>query len=229
MIARLIHFQDVADEVRQFTFEAPEKERLEFTPGQFVSIVSVIEDKKITRAYSIASAPHSNRFDICLNLVQDGKLSPRLFELAPGDTVEFQGPLGYFTLRSPASDSVMIATGTGITPFRSILQSQLNAYPQTRFTLIFGVRYERNILYRSEFEALEAAHPNFRFWPTLSRPEPNWTGRTGHVQAHLTEALAGRTDFDVYICGLKVMVDDVRARLKELNFDRKRIIFEKYD
>ena len=229
MIARLIDFVDVADEVRHFTFEAPEKERLEFAPGQFVSIVSTIEEKKITRAYSIASAPSGNRFDICLNLVQDGKLSPRLFEMERGDTVDFQGPLGYFTLRSPISDSVMIATGTGITPVRSILRSQLSAYPQSRFTLIFGVRYERNVLYRSEFETLEAAHPSLRFWPTLSRAEETWAGRRGHVQTHLAEALGGRTDIDVYICGLKLMVDDVRGRLKELGFDRKRIIFEKYD
>jgi CDP-4-dehydro-6-deoxyglucose reductase len=49
------------------------------------------------------------------------------------------------------------------------------------------------------------------------------------VQAHLLEAVGDRRDLDVYICGLKAMVDDVRAMLKGLGFDRKQIVFEKYD
>ena len=80
-----------------------------------------------------------------------------------------------------------------------------------------------------EFELLAEQHPNFRFWPTLSRPEEGWQGRAGHVQMHLMEALGDRRDVDVYVCGLKLMVDDVRSRLKELGFDRKHIIYEKYD
>src|SRR5205823_2427493 len=135
----------------------------------------------------------------------------------------------YFVLRNPASDSILVATGTGIAPFRSILKTHLADHSQQQFTLVFGVRYERNLMYREEFEQLAAQYPNFHFWPTLSRPDENWRGRTGHVQAHVFEAIGERRDVDVYICGLKLMVDDVRAKLKELGFDRKRIIFEKYD
>jgi CDP-4-dehydro-6-deoxyglucose reductase len=96
-------------------------------------------------------------------------------------------------------------------------------------TLIYGVRYEESLLYRNEFEELERRHPNFDFLPTLSRPDEGWTGRRGHVQAHVIEALGDRRDMDVYICGLKLMVDDVRGRLKELGLDRKQIVSEKYD
>ena len=71
--------------------------------------------------------------------------------------------------------------------------------------------------------------PHFRFMPTLSRPPESWTGRTGHVQAHLAEAIGDRRDVDVFLCGLKLMVDDVRNILKEMGFDRKQILFEKYD
>jgi CDP-4-dehydro-6-deoxyglucose reductase len=98
-----------------------------------------------------------------------------------------------------------------------------------QLTLLFGVRYRNSIYYGDEFEALAKRHSNFRFWPTLSRPESSWSGRTGHVQTHLLEALGDRRDLDVYICGLKAMVDDVRGILKGLGFDRKQIIFEKYD
>ena len=68
--------------------------------------------------------------------------------------------------------------------------------------------------------------------PLLAHPEPpcaGWTGRSGRVQQHLAEALAHRGDLDVYICGLKEMVNDVRARLKDAGYDRKQVFYERYD
>jgi CDP-4-dehydro-6-deoxyglucose reductase len=95
--------------------------------------------------------------------------------------------------------------------------------------LLYGVRHESHLMYRDEFQDLQARCPQFRFWPVVSRPETRWTGRRGHVQHHLEEALGGRADLDVYLCGLKAMVDDVRATLKSQGFDRKQIFYEKYD
>jgi NAD(P)H-flavin reductase len=229
LIARLIESLEIAPEVRHFVFEAPEVQEFYFIPGQFVSFNAVFEDKTITRPYSIASPPHGNRFELCLNRVKEGYLSPYLFSLAPGDQIEMSAPLGYFVLRNPGKDALLVATGTGIAPFRSMLHAYLGQGDTRGLTLIFGVRYEQTLLYRPEFEELAAKHPNFRFWPTLSRPEPGWTGRAGHVQQHVPEALGERRDLDVYICGLKLMVDDVRAMLKARGFDRKQIIYEKYD
>lgn len=228
MNARLIEFTDIADEARHYVFEA-DSDEFNFIPGQFVSFTDVVDGRRVTRAYSIASPPEGNIFELCLNRVNQGKLSPRLFEMQVGDSMEMHGPLGYFVLRNPVSDTVFVATGTGIAPFRSMIKAQLASYPDRQFTLLFGVRHERNIMYREEFEKLAEQHSNFRFWPTLSRPDTEWTGRTGHVQTHLLEAIGERRDIDVYVCGLKLMVDDVRSRLKELGFDRKRIIYEKYD
>jgi CDP-4-dehydro-6-deoxyglucose reductase, E3 len=229
MQAKLIESSEIAPEVRHFVFEVPEVEKFTFVPGQFVSMNQVIDGKKITRAYSVASAPsQTNRFELCLNLVHEGLLSPRLFAMQPGETIDIRPPLGMFVLRNPPRDSVLIATGTGIAPFRSILKGQLNAASQA-FTLVFGVRYESHLMYRAEFEEMARQHPHFRFMPTLSRPDEAWKGRTGHVQTHLAEAIGERRDVDVFLCGLKLMVDDVRNILKEMGFDRKQILFEKYD
>jgi len=229
MQARLIESREIAPAVRHFLFEALGVDRLEFAPGQFTSLVDVIEGKEITRAYSMASAPSgTNRFELCLNRVEPGHLSPRLFDMKPGDRIEMRPPLGMFVLRRPPRDSIFIATGTGIAPFRSILQAHLSA-TSPAFTLLFGVRYESHLLYRSEFEAMTLQYPHFRFWPTLSRPDAPWSGRQGRVQAHLAEAIGERRDLDFYLCGLKEMVDDVRAVLKGLGFDRKQIFYEKYD
>lgn len=229
MIARLLEWVELAPGVRHFVFELPEVERFGFVPGQFMSLTSEIGGDEITRAYSIASAPEGNRFALCLNEVEGGRYSPHLFTLRPGDAVGCKGPYGGFILRRPLSDSILVATGTGVAPFRSMLIERLPIEKERRFTLVFGVRYEHGLLYRPEFEVMAGKYPNFEFRPTLTRPEAGWIGRTGRVQAHVMEALGDRRDEDVYICGLKEMVNDVRAQLKEAGLDRKRIIYEKYD
>ena len=211
----------------------PELAQFRFTPGQFISAKEMVNGKEITRAYSIASPRDGNRFALCLNLVPEGLVSPLLFNLKPGDEIEIQEPLGYFTLRHPGRRIVFIATGTGIAPFRSMLLDHLPK-TQPRINLLFGVRYEHGLLYREELEQLEREHPTFHFIPTVTRPTESWKGRTGRVHAHIDEALALHTpeefaNVDVYICGLKEMVDEVRKDLKARGFDRKQIIYEKYD
>jgi CDP-4-dehydro-6-deoxyglucose reductase len=233
MEARLIEFREIAPGVRHFEFEALGVERLDFVPGQFTSFTDVIGGKEITRAYSLASAPSgTNRFDLCLNRVEHGHLSPRLFEMQPGDRMKMRQPLGLFVLRQPPRDSVFVATGTGVAPFRSILQAQLNP-SSPAITLLFGVRYESHLLYSEELKEMARRYPQFRFWPTLTRPDERWKGRQGRVQAHLAEAAGEigerRGDLDFYLCGLKEMVDDVRSILKSMGFDRKQIFYEKYD
>ena len=229
MTAKLLEFREIAPGVRHFVFEVEDAPSFAWVPGQFVSFTAEVDGSPITRAYSIASTPDGGRFDLCLNRVVEGHLSPWLFAMQPGDHVQMTGPYGGFIFREPVADSVLVATGTGIAPFRAMLQDRLPRDNAHQFTLLFGVRYERGLLYRQEFEELARKHKNFRFWPTLSRPEPGWSGRTGHVQEHLSEALGGRRDVQVYICGLKAMVDDVRSILKSSGFDRKQIIYEKYD
>jgi ferredoxin-NADP reductase len=228
--ARLLESREIAPEVRHFVFEVPGGDPLLFIPGQWLSIEENVNGEPITRAYSIASPPDGNRFELCLNRVQGGLLSPHLFTMRPGDVVEMRGPFGTFIFRDPPNDSVLVATGTGIAPFRGMLQDRLARDAASRqITLVFGVRHEHSLLYRDEFEALERTHPNFHFWPTLTQPEAGWTGRTGRVQQHVLEAVGSRRDIDVYICGLRGMVDEVRALLKSLGFERRRIIYEKYD
>ena len=228
MTARLVESREIAPGVRHFDFELTGGEKLSFTPGQFVSFRRMFEGKEIIRAYSIASVPDGNRFALCLNEVSCGLFSPFLFVLQPGAEIEMRQPLGYFTLRNRDRDILMIATGTGIAPFRSMLAANL-ADLRTQVTLLLGARYSDTLLYREEFEELARKHPNFRFWPTVTRPGEDWTGRTGRVQQHIEEALDARTDLDVYLCGLKEMVDDIRGRLKQRGYDRKHVIYEKYD
>jgi CDP-4-dehydro-6-deoxyglucose reductase len=228
-IARLTETRLLSPEIRHFTFEVPEVEHLHFDAGQFVSFTHMIRGKEVTRAYSIASRPAGNRFELCLNLVDDGYFSPYLFGLQPGAEVAMKGPLGTFILRRPVRDTVMVATGTGISPFRGMLADVLDRHRDFQFTLIFGARHEYGLVFADEFREWERECANFRFVPTLTRPGADWTGHTGRVQPLVLDAVGERRDLDVYVCGLRAMVDDVRAILKARGFDRKQIIAEKYD
>ncbi|MCZ2155253.1 MAG: hypothetical protein LC114_15355 [Bryobacterales bacterium] len=228
--ATLLESRELAPDVRHFVFAVENEAELSFRPGQFVSFTEQIEGKAITRAYSIASIPDGNRFDLCLNLVKEGRFSPRLFDMRPGDKVSMKGPLGAFTLNNPSRETIHIAVGTGIAPIRGLLleAERVNAAPST---LIYGARYEHGLLYREEFEAMEQRYgkDRFRFHPTLTRPSETWKGATGRVQEHLEAVIGDKTDINVYICGMKEMVNSVRAWLKERGIDRKQIYYEKYD
>lgn len=226
--ARLHSSREIAPNTRHFIFEIANVNTFAFVPGQFISLVAEINEKPITRAYSIASVPEGNRVAFCLNLVSDGLMSPLLFAMQPGDEIEAKGPYGGFIFRPP-SHAICVATGTGIAPFRGMLMQRLAEDAEHEYTLVFGVRHEHGLLYREEFEDLARAHPNFNFVPTLTKPADIWAGRNGRVQQHVLDAVGERRDFVIYICGMKEMVDDVRSRLRELGFDRKQIVYEKYD
>ncbi len=159
--------------------------------------------------------------------------------MQPGASVTVIGPQGFFTRPlAHTAPSLFVATGTGVTPFRSMLGAAIAAEDRTPVWLLFGVRHEEDLLYRDELSALAGAHPHFRLVPTLSRPGAEWTGRRGYVQAHVRELLeelaalpasAGQAPH-AYICGLQKMVGSVRELLrKEMGLPRERVHTERYD
>ncbi|HUV70118.1 MAG TPA: FAD-binding oxidoreductase [Terracidiphilus sp.] len=255
-VAQCYHFEFVIDELESFPFEA----------GQFVSAVAEDDDgKEQTRAYSFASAAHGNRFELCVNRVKKGFFSNRLADLPDlpvGDSMQIYGPHGQFVLQEPITDSILVATGTGIAPMRAFVQwlfppeSGPDAGPDRsngkQIWLVYGTRYETDIYYRDEFEALAARKPNFHYLPTLSRAQDSWTGLRGHVQVQVGKIIAERAaqlgqplqqpavdpaiprkdlrfDIYAYICGLNFMVSSVREQLTGYGWHRKQIVFERYD
>ena len=232
--ARLVRSVFLSEQTKHLEFSIENADGFHFVPGQFVSIQQVKPDGKThTRAYSIASAPRASAFDLCLNRVEQGFLSNWLCDLEEGASVQFHGPHGMFTLRQPHQDSVFIATGTGIAPFRGMVHwlfEQPERHLDRQFWLVYGTRHEDGLYYRDEFRATEQAHPNFHYLPTLSRGREDWSGLRGYVQDHVLEIVGARRDMQAYICGLHQMVDANRKLLKdELGWDRKQIVFERYD
>ena len=251
--ARLSRTQCISESAQCFhlEFAVDGMERFPFTPGQFVSLVR--EDargKMQTRAYSIASAPRANTFDLCVNRVEGGFFSNLLADMEEGATIQFHGAHGMFTLRQPLTDAILIATGTGIAPMRGFVEHLFPDNGQAlsngrRIWLVYGTRYPTELYYRDFFERKAAEHADFRYIMTLSRPDESWSGERGYVQEHVEKiarehqdgqaetvpsAAEGRGfNIHAYICGLNEMVSANRERLTSLGWDRKQIIFERYD
>jgi ferredoxin-NADP reductase len=229
-----MHSVVLSELTKHLEFEMTGVPRFGFVAGQWLSFKTNKPDgEEIIRAYSIASPPgDNNKFALCLNRVQDGFMSNFLCDMKEGDEIGCQGPFGDFILRPPMRDTVFIATGTGIAPFRSMLHwllSDESRHQGKHLHLVFGNRTEKDIYYHDEFLALAREHANFHYLPTLSRGVADWQGLRGYVQEHVPAIAQGRTDMHAYICGLDKMVKANRELLKSLGWDRKSILYEKYD
>ncbi len=262
-IARLEQKECISESTQcfHFRFVLDELESFPFASGQFISAVA--EDangKQQTRAYSIASAASGNRFDLCVNRVEGGFFSNHLADLPDlpiGGTIRIHGPHGHFILNSPITDSILVATGTGVAPMRGYAQWLFPENGPDRsegrdIWLVYGTRHETDLYYHEEFEALAQRKPNFHYLATLSRAKDSWTGLRGYVQDHVARIVEERAahlglplpqlevdpatpksdlKFDIYayICGLNNMVSGVRDRLAGFGWHRKQIVFERYD
>ncbi|MEE9218409.1 MAG: FAD-dependent oxidoreductase, partial [Acidobacteriota bacterium] len=153
--------------------------RFSHRPGQWISVKIPTPEGIQERAYSIASPPRpDSTLELCVRRISDGLAGSYFWSLKVGAPIEFSGPFGKFLLQEPLErDSVFIANGTGITPLRPMIRQALRATNGYQVTLLFGVRNEAELLYRSEWETLQERHRNFLLVPTFSRPEPSWRGR----------------------------------------------------
>ncbi len=231
---RLLQTRSLSPFTKHLEFEVLGAQRFGFVPGQWLSLKHTKPDgEEITRAYSIASTPiENNHFALCLNRVQDGFMSNFLCDMSVGEEITSQGPFGDFILRPPMRDTIFIATGTGIAPFRSMLHwlfRDAERHEGRQVWLVFGSRTEADIYYHDEFLKLAREHANLHYLPTLSRGGADWTGLRGYVQEHVPQIASGRADMHAYICGLDKMIKANRELLKGLGWDRKSIRYEKYD
>jgi ferredoxin--NADP+ reductase len=181
-------------------------------------------DKLLRRTYSIASSSASHEFvEFYLNIVRSGELSPRLFELHVGDKVWMSPAFsGMFHLADVPGDRdiVMIATGTGLAPYMSMIRSQLHAENNRRIILLHGARHTWDLGFRSELISLQRICPQFAYIPVVSRPgeEPvAWHGESGYVQDLWTRGAVPKAwgrkpapeDTHIFLCGNPAMAEEM--------------------
>lgn len=236
---RLVERDLLTSNVCRLLFEKLDGTHFDFEAGQWVNLIIPSEGEgSIRRAYSIASPPlGSPRFELAVTRVETGPGSTFLHTTPLGTELEVVGPQGFFTRPlAKATPSLFVGTGTGLTPLRSMLHHALRQGAESPIWLLFGVREEGDILFRTELEEAARAHSDrIRVEFTLSRAHEAWSGRRGWVQTHVRELWEGLqtasgVDPHVYICGLRDMVDGVRELLKtELKLPRQLVHSERYD
>lgn len=237
---RLVDSYTLAPTMRHFVFERADGQGLAFMPGQFLQIHFHYDDGTPTkRSYSIATVGDGNspirRIEIAVSYVEGGAATKLLGDLPIDGCIEVSGPYGRFCLHDADTHAryLLLATGTGITPYRSMLPklAQWLAAGEREVVLLYGARSEVELLYGEEFEVFARAHPGFSFYACLSRQmraEKRPNDRHGHVQDVLVELQPSAERDIAYLCGNPNMVDAAFNALKNYGLPVAQIRREKY-
>jgi ferredoxin-NADP reductase len=206
------------------TFTTSDEADFDFVPGQFISVVTEStypeghlkagQPRQETRAYSMASAPRGEYFELCLNCV--GPFSKMLCALDLKEEIRFHGPHGTFTRRDDGQQpSLYFGADAGVVPIRSIFRAGVPSHA----TLMQTAATREDLLFRDEF----AGAPGARYLPLVA-PEQSF------VDAQVQKLLTTHPEIQTaYLCGLNAAIAPVRELLKSIGWDRKQITFERYD
>jgi ferredoxin/flavodoxin---NADP+ reductase len=229
----------------------PDIKDFEFTPGQFTVLgltwssaslpgadradyPEAKAERLIRRAYSISSGSLVEEYiEFYVSLVTSGELTPRLFHLPVGERL-FIGPKGkgLFTLDRVAAGKniVLVATGTGLAPYISMVRSLAleESCPTRTITILHGAKYSWDLGYRAELESLGRACPSFHYLPIITQPgeDKSWNGRVGRLNewiakpelADICQVPIDGQQTDFFLCGHPEMVISCAAIMKEKGF-----------
>jgi ferredoxin-NADP reductase len=205
-----------------------------FLAGQFVMIKFADPagtEEVLTRAYSIASAPIENgQFELCVGVIPGGKGSNMLANLEVFECIEMKAPYGVCYIKPKNKNNlIMVATGTGIAPIKSILEDLAKHKDSRKIDVLFGVRTEADLFYLKQLKDLAENLEDSSIMLTLSQPGPLWTGHEGRVTAHLDSIAFDPLITDFYICGNGSMIKEVRNFALEAGIEKKNIHVEIFD
>lgn len=232
----IVEIKELTPETNQFSVQIQgEDDIFDFLPGQFVTFDLPVSDKRLNRwrSYSIANHPNdSSLLEFCIVRSADGLGTKYIFdELRIGSQVKFKGPDGGFVIPADLQNEiVLICTGTGIAPFRSmwnhIKTKQLDFH---KIHLISGTRYDTTILYEEELKEMKAVFPNFDYSIALSRQKTE-VYHHGYVhdiyQEKFKEVIDNR---HFYLCGWSSMIDEAVSNLIiKMGYAPNQIHYELY-
>ena len=210
-------------------------EGITFKPGQYVQLQMPREksgDDPEYRAYSICSAcAYPYDLELLITHVPEGVVSGYVHkELEVGDELTIVGPFGEFFYQDNENDMLLIATGSGLAPIRSILQHIEMEGIKRKATLFFGARSRDDLIYHDELAETAERMENFTYYPVLSRPteEDAWEGEKGRVTNLIEKYIPEGADIDVYICGNPAMVESAEVELVKKGVPKEQIYYDKF-
>ena len=210
--ARLQKLERVADDVMILYLRLPANERLMFLAGQYLDIL--LKDGT-RRSFSMANAPHDDEFvQLHVRHVPGGAFTDHVFKtMKERDIMRFEGPLGTFFLREESDKPIVfVASGTGFAPIKAIIEAALKKGVARPMTLYWGARRPKDLYLNPLPERWAAEHASFKYIPVISDglPEDNWQGRSGFVHRAVMQDLPDLSPYQVYACGVPIMVDSAR-------------------
>ncbi|WP_087687965.1 2Fe-2S iron-sulfur cluster-binding protein [Pandoraea sp. PE-S2R-1] len=216
--ARVLHKESLTDDVTRLVLTFADDTPWGFRPGQYLN---VLPGDTGPRSFSIASALDAARVDganaatsleLHIRKIDGGLFTQtRLSALRPGDTLDVEAPLGGFGYHEDDyRPIVMVATGTGIAPLRSMLAGMLASGDTPPIDLYWGGRTPSALYLHDELTQLAEQHEDFRYVPVLSRPDSAWQGARGYVQDVVLSDHPDLSEHALYLCGSPVMIEDAR-------------------
>ena len=200
-----------------------------FIPGQFV-MFHFADDPKTWRAYSVCSSPAkaADYFEVTVGMV--GAFSDRLGKLTPGGEhgLVARGPFGKWIYDGSAPHAVLIAGGTGVTPFRAMCALKADGGKAGKITLCCSAKTPELLVYREEYGAWGKA--GIFVHPRVTQPaEPSaWTGLTGRWTANEIIRIAADKHAVFYLCGPNKMVQELREGLQAQGVPAEQVRTEKW-
>ncbi|HEX2194527.1 MAG TPA: FAD-binding oxidoreductase [Candidatus Limnocylindria bacterium] len=211
---RISRWDEVAEGLAIVRVE-PLEEGFPFEPGQYATLgLMGPQGKLIQRPMSISSpSTDISDYEFFIRLVHGGALTPLLWERQVGDPINIKGPKGKFLLQDDGRTCFFVATGTGLAPFISMIETLRARGQQRDIVLLHGVSYDYDLAWRQQLSELaDSGGFPLRYAATVSRPQhcPSWTGLTGRAEAVLPGLLDElRLTADtttLYLCGNPEMV-----------------------
>lgn len=228
----IIGVKELKKNIREFTIKLLDAKSMMLTPGQFV-LVEVDEQRGLYRAYTVSSAgKEGTEIGITVKRLEHGYGSNLLFEkFQEGATLKMKGPMGKELLIDGKQGKLLfLANGIGITPFayatKCLLEDNNSSEFTGEITLLYGVRYEEDLIYDDLFTGLTRKHPNLHYYKALSRADSS-NARRGYVTDILKE-LEIDPITTVYICGTKDMADSAMKILSEKGIPKNSVHFESF-
>ncbi|MBB5398173.1 benzoate 1,2-dioxygenase electron transfer component BenC [Paraburkholderia youngii] len=224
---RLTSIERVSESTIAFAAKLEDRVGLEFKAGQYVNVTVPGTDQ--TRSYSFSSGPQDRDVSFLVRNVPQGLMSTWLADKAKvGAALEFKGPYGGFYLREIGRPVLMLAGGTGLAPFLSMLDEVLKSggskYP---IHLILGVNTDNDLVCVDQLERYAKLIPGFTY-ATVIADKTSAHPRKGWVTDHIEAAQLNDGEVDIYLCGPPAMVDAVSKYLKDQNVNPTSFHYEKF-